>query len=115
MEAGETPECALARELKEEASAALLHFEKIGIQHADDLDLGSSYQAFYWCRVILGVDFSPKHEVTERHLVSPDEFLDRLFWGRKDPKAPMLLDRALEIEREFTFHQMNRRIDGASI
>jgi hypothetical protein len=49
--------------------------------------------------VTLGSDFSPKHEISDRHLVTPDEFLDRLFWGRKDPKAPMLLERALEMER----------------
>jgi hypothetical protein len=51
--------------------------------------------------VALDSDFSPKHEIGDRHLVTPDEFLDRLFWGRKDPKAPMLLERALEIEQNF--------------
>ena len=59
-----------------------------------------SYHVFYWGRVILNNLFTPKHEVTERHLVASEEFLDRLFWGRKDPKASMLLEKALEIEQK---------------
>jgi len=53
--------------------------------------------------VTLSDEFSPQHEISERHLVAPDEFLDRLFWGRLDPKAPLLLERALQIEQSFEF------------
>jgi len=98
IEEGETPEQALARELAEEANAAVHQSVKIGIQCTEDSFGNVSYQAFYWCRVTLGNEFLPRHEVTERYLVCPDEFLDRLFWGWTDPKARMLLERALEIE-----------------
>ena len=95
VEPGETPEQALARELEEEAGAKLLGWVPLGTQRADDSRLGTSYQAFYACRVHVRDPFVPDCEVTERHLVTPEEFLDRLFWGRRDPKAEMLLTRAL--------------------
>ena len=98
IEDGERPEQALARELIEEAGATVVKCVKIGSQSAVD-SRGMSYQAFYWCRIAVASEFSPMHEVTDRYLVTPDEFLDRLFWGRRDPKAPMLLERALEIEK----------------
>jgi len=98
VEPGETPEQALARELEEEAGATLLQCAPLGIQRADDSRLGRSHQAFYSCRVRVRDPFVPDCEVTERHLVSPDEFLDRLFWGRRDPKAALLLRRALDLQ-----------------
>jgi len=100
LEHNETPEAALARELAEEAAAAIVGLRRIGSQRVDDPWTGSQYHAFYWCRVTLAEEFVPRHEVTQRRLVSPEEFLDTLFWGRNDPKAAMLLGRAVEIERE---------------
>jgi len=38
------------------------------------------------------------HEA-ERLMVAPQDFLDTLFWGREDPKAAMLLERVLQLER----------------
>jgi 8-oxo-dGTP pyrophosphatase MutT (NUDIX family) len=99
IEDGETPEQALARELIEEANAALHQSAKIGTQCTDDSTAVRKHHAFYWCRVTLGKAFAPQHEISERHLVMPDEFLDKLFWGRADPKAPLLLERALQIEQ----------------
>lgn len=101
IEEGETPEQALARELIEEANAALHQLTKIGSQSADHSTGEQLYSAYYWCRVTLGKDFFPKHEITERHLVTPDEFLDRLFWGRTDPAAPLMLERALAMEQSY--------------
>jgi ADP-ribose pyrophosphatase YjhB (NUDIX family) len=101
IEGGESVEQALARELGEEANATLHQSAKIGTQRAENSTGLRSCHAFYWCRVTLGKAFTPKHEISERHLVTPDDFLDRLFWGRKDPKAPMLLERALEIEQSY--------------
>jgi ADP-ribose pyrophosphatase YjhB (NUDIX family) len=101
IENGETPEQALARELSEEANAIVHQSVKIGVQRADASTGMRSFHAFYWCRVTLGSDFSPQHEISERFLVMPDELLDKLFWGRMDPKAPLLLDRALEIEQNY--------------
>jgi len=57
----------------------------------DDPTGRCEYHAFYWRRVMLADKFIPKHEVAERKLVAPKDFLDTLFWGREDPKAAMLL------------------------
>lgn len=94
----ETPLEALGRELLEEANATVVKALPIGVQRAEHSSEGISHHAFYWCRVELGSDFHPEHEVTTRYLVPPDEFLERLFWGRIDPKAQMLLQNALEID-----------------
>ncbi|MEZ4594427.1 MAG: NUDIX hydrolase [Chloroflexota bacterium] len=102
IEAGETPEQALARELIEEANAKVVKSVRIGIQQTDSSEGYRSFQAFYWCRVEVEEQFAPTHEVTERHLIAPNSFLDTLFWGRSDPKAEMLLDLALEIESKHT-------------
>lgn len=100
IEAGETPEAALARELREEANALLQDIAYLGAQRAEDSVGRVSVQAFYWARIALAEDFSPEHEVTERMLVEPTEFLDVLFWGRTDPKASYLLQQALERHHE---------------
>ena len=100
IECGESPEQALARELFEEAAATALVMRPLGSQRVDDPARGSEYHAFYWCRVTLADEYAPVHEVVERRLVPPEGFLDALFWGSHDPKAAMLFDRALAIERE---------------
>lgn len=102
VENGETPEQALSRELLEEANAQVHACQKIGTQRAESSGGGKvSLQSFYWCRITVAPEFSPVHEVTERVLVMPEQFLDRLFWGRADPKASMLLERALTMEEAF--------------
>ena len=99
VEAGETAAAALARELREEAAASLTACEKLGTQLAENEKGEQSYQAFYWCRITLAEKFLPQFEISERKLVEPHTFLDELFWGRHDPKAEMLLERALGIEK----------------
>ncbi len=100
IEDGETPESALIRELLEEAAAAIRETEpvRIGVQRVDGSRGGSEYHAFYWCRVTLADEFVPRHEIAERKMVAPQDFLDTLFWGREDPKAATLLERALQLE-----------------
>jgi len=99
VEEGETAEEALARELQEEAAATVERMEPLGVQRAED-DCGlSEHHSFYWCRVTLSDQYTPRHEVAERKLVEVSDFLDTLFWGRDDPKAAMLLARSLEVER----------------
>ena len=100
IEPGEAPEDALARELLEEAAATVLAHHPIGSQRVDDPVVGSEFHTFYWCRVTLADEYLPRHEVTQRHLVRPEDFLDALFWGRRDPKGAVLLTRALALERE---------------
>ena len=104
VEAGETTEAALARELMEEAAATLLDLKYLGAQRIDDAVSGSEYHALYWCRVTLADEFTPELDVP-RHTVSPDDFLDTLYWGRNNPMAAFLLDRALEIERAYRARQ----------
>ena len=100
IEPGEAPEEALARELHEEAAATVHALQPLGSQRLDDPAVGSEFHTFYWCRITLADEYLPHHEVTQRHVVRPEDFLDRLFWGRRDPKGVMLLDRALALERE---------------
>ena len=100
IEHGETPEQALRRELLEEADAAIQALEYLGSQRLEDVEGWEEYQHFYWCRVRLLPQGPVQTETTLRHLVSPEDFLDRLEWGRSDPKAAMLLRRALDVERK---------------
>jgi 8-oxo-dGTP pyrophosphatase MutT (NUDIX family) len=99
IENGETPADALVRELAEEAAATILDMQRLGAQQVDDSQNGTEYHDFYWCRVSLAEEFVPRHEVKLRQLVTPDDFLDTLFWGRVDPKAAMLLELALHIDK----------------
>ena len=99
IEQGETPEAALVRELAEEAAATIHAMRPLGAQRVDDPATGSEHHAFYWCRITLAGEFAPAHEITQRRLVLPEAFLDMLFWGRDDPKAALLLERALEAEQ----------------
>lgn len=101
IEVGETAEEALKRELLEEADARIDALEYLGSQRLEDAGGGQEYQHFYWCRVTLGPQGPVRAETTLRHLVSPPDLLDTLQWGRIDPKAAMLLERALELERKY--------------
>jgi len=102
IEIGEAPTDALVRELAEEAAATILDLQRLGTQRVDDPLQGTEYHDFYWCRVTLAEEFVPMHEVKLRRLVMPDDFLDTLFWGRKDPKGSMLLDLALRIDKLYS-------------
>ena len=102
IEPGETPEQALRRELLEEADAVIDALEYLGSQRLDDTEGWQEYQHFYWCRVTLAPQPAIRSESTLRHLVAPAKFLDTLEWGHSDPKAAMLLERALEIEQKYS-------------
>ena len=73
VEPGESAEVALARELLEEAAATTERLSYLGAQRVDDPLKGL--------------------------LVPPERFLDTIFWGRTDPKAALLLDKALRADR----------------
>ena len=95
----ETPEAALRRELMEEAATTIHALKRLGAQRRYDPAVGTEYSAFYWCRITLA-DASVPTEL-ERTLVSPEDYLDTLFWGRSDPTAAILLEKALACERQF--------------
>ena len=101
MEAGETPEAALRRELLEEADASIVALQELGSCRWDDPKYGLEYHRWYWCRVMLADQVFPRAESTLRHVVSPEDFLDRLKWGHSDPKAALLLRLALEAESKY--------------
>ncbi len=96
VEAGETCVEALERELLEEAAATVESPCYLGAQRVDDPLYAPEYHGFYGCRIHLADDYMPELEVKERLLVPPERFLDTLFWARADPKAEMLLERALK-------------------
>jgi ADP-ribose pyrophosphatase YjhB (NUDIX family) len=101
VEPGENPQEALRREFLEEADATVEALEELGSQRLDRPDGRQEHHRFYWARVMLADQVLPRAETTLRHLVSPADFLDTLQWGRNDPKAAMLLERALQVERRY--------------
>lgn len=99
VEPGELTFEALSRELQEEAAASILVSQRLGAFQIHGLthDLEEVHD-FYTCRVTLGDEWMPTHDVSERVIVSVSEFLDTLPWGRSDPRAAFLLRRAVEVE-----------------
>ncbi|MGY2893117.1 NUDIX hydrolase [Deinococcus sp. UYEF24] len=93
-EAGETPTETLTREVAEEACAEVLACRLIGWQRVDDPREPAYLQLRYVVQVHLH-DFQPVHEIRHRRLVSPQDFLSTLSWGRS-PIAAELLRVALE-------------------
>ena len=101
VEEGETPTEALARELIEEAAATVLATVYLGAQRIDDPQAEPEYQGFF-CRTLLAEVFTPELEIRERLLVPPERFLDTLFWGRDDPQASLLLEKALALNAGYS-------------
>jgi len=98
LEAGETVEQALVREVREEACARVVRQRYIGCQRVEELDDGlpAYYQTRFWARVELD-EFRPDHEMSDRRLVAPEEFRSTLFWGA-EVTAGLILERGLAIE-----------------
>ncbi len=97
VEAGESPEQALARELDEEAGATVDDLALLGHRRVDDPVDGRSHIATYWCRVTLPAAFAPRHEITRHLLVEPQRFLEHVFWA-DDPAAARLLRLATAVQ-----------------
>lgn len=96
VEAGETAVDALHRELWEEAFASIRSMRRMGAIQIDLLDDGRrEFHDFYCCRISLEDGWVPTWDIASRITVPPDHFLDTLNWGRSDPKAAFLLERAL--------------------
>lgn len=98
IEPGETAEDALIREVAEEACAHVVSNSYLGCQEVFDPEEPQGrthyFQTRLWARVELRA-WKPDFETTARRLVSPDEFLHALHWGRA-PIARELLRLATE-------------------
>ncbi|WP_407570682.1 NUDIX hydrolase [Deinococcus altitudinis] len=90
----EIPEKTLTRELAEEACAEMLTCRLLGWQRVDDPREPPYVQLRYVAQGQLR-EFQPAHEIRHRRLVSPQDFLSALSWGRS-PIAAGLLRVALE-------------------
>jgi 8-oxo-dGTP diphosphatase len=102
VEPGETLEHCLIREVMEEGCARVVESRYIGCQRVDDPDHPTGpwryYQARFWARVEL-LRWDPQHEIDERRLVRPEDFLRTLSWGSA-PSAAIILAEGLKAEAQ---------------
>jgi 8-oxo-dGTP pyrophosphatase MutT (NUDIX family) len=102
VEPGETLEECLVREVMEEGCARVVESRYIGCQRVDDPDHPTGprryYQSRFWARVELS-PWDPQHEIDERRLVRPEDFLRALSWGSA-PTAAIILAAGLTVEAE---------------
>jgi hypothetical protein len=100
IEPGETLEDCLVREVMEEGCARVVESRYIGCQRVDDPDHPTGpwryYQSRFWARVEL-LPWDPQHEIDERLLVRPEQFLQTLSWGSA-AGAAIILTEALRCE-----------------
>jgi 8-oxo-dGTP diphosphatase len=100
VEPGETLEDCLVREVMEEGCARVVHSRYIGCQRVDDPEHPAGpwryYQTRFWARVEL-LPWDRQHEVDERRLVRPEDFLRTLSWGSA-PSAAIILEAGLKVE-----------------
>jgi 8-oxo-dGTP pyrophosphatase MutT (NUDIX family) len=102
VEPGETLEDCLVREVMEEGCARVVESRYIGCQRVDDPGHPTGpwryYQTRFWARVEL-LPWEPRHEIDERRLVRPEDFLQALTWGSA-PSAATILEEGIGVEAE---------------
>lgn len=99
IEVGESVLDALSRELMEEAGATIVRSRRLGAFRIDGLTNDhNDLHDFFWCHIELAIDWVPPHDISARVVVSADDFLDTLPWGRSDQRAEFLLTKALEVD-----------------
>lgn len=110
IEDGESLEETLVREVWEEACARILQCEYIGCQRVDDPQNPEGrtmyYQTRFWAAVELE-EFEPLHEILERKLVKPNDFLTSLTWGNV-PIAKIILEEGLKRQARAQLMQRDR-------
>ena len=86
----------------EEGCARVVESRYVGCQRVDDPDHPTGprryYQSRFWARVEL-LRWDPQHEIDERRLVRPEDFLHTLSWG-SSPTAAIILEAGLTVEAE---------------
>lgn len=97
IEAGETPEQTLAREVLEEANMEVIEQVPVSYQKVTDKEGKSVYQLRGWCRAkpkgIFVAD--PDHGVKEIKLIEPKDYKQYFDWGAIGDR---IVERAMEIE-----------------
>lgn len=99
VEAGESLEDALVREIAEEACAQVIRCQYLGCQRIDDPQHPDGPQRYYQARFWARVELEPwveRFEVSQRRLVSQDEFLAMLQWGEAKT-AHVILEEGLRL------------------
>jgi ADP-ribose pyrophosphatase YjhB (NUDIX family) len=102
VELGETLEGCLEREVAEEACARVLASRYIGCQRIDDPNPPDGARRFYQTRFCAKVEllpWEPSHEISQRRLVRPEQFLEVLSWGDA-PTAKVILKAGGRIEAQ---------------
>lgn len=97
IEDDESPPEALVREIREETQGTIDDAEWIGSQLIEEAGAPDEYHLFFWCRLTMPEPFTPTAEIVDRRVVAPARFVATLAWG-DDPKAAVLLERALAVE-----------------
>jgi hypothetical protein len=86
--------------VREEGCARVADSRYIGCQRVDDPGHPAGpwryYQARFWARVEL-LRWDPRHEIDERRLVRPEDFLAALSWGSA-PSAAIILAEGRKAE-----------------
>jgi len=100
VEAGETTQETLVREIAEEACARVVTSEYLACQHVWDPDHPegrvSYYQTRWWAKVVLD-PWAPEFETVARQLVDPGAVLETISWSDTTILG-RLLAQAIEVE-----------------
>jgi ADP-ribose pyrophosphatase YjhB (NUDIX family) len=98
IEAGETYEEAVIREVKEEANMKVLYQECIGYQDVSGDDGRTIRQTRSFCIVEPYGDFEsdPDGDITEIKLIDPQDYKKYFDWGVRGDR---IMERAMEIKR----------------
>ena len=88
-EAGESPEDALKREVREEACAEIVASEYLGYQKCTPEAGGESDIQLRYAALINLLPFKPTHEASARRSVAPADFLKTLAWGHTEIAADL--------------------------